>query len=572
MKRNGRGSDPAHYLLTVLGLKPQTSRYRLGDREQEALLAPVALLDLLPEADRPDSVLALCTKDAEEETWPELKRLLEGKAPCDVVPIPAGDRQEHVDEFLKTVAERIPPGATRLTLDVTHGFRHFSFLTYMAGLFLSALSGLEIRGAYYGLLQRDVPVSPFLDLRPLLELPGWLHALEELEETGSARALARRLGPPAGDLKKPIDRLHRISTALISGLPLELGHEAGSLLKDDVKPLTRALRTAHRLPRAEAIMKKLTDILEPFKLPPEGQGWKGKMPLERTELERQSVLVSELWARGSYPAALRLMREWTVSWALLGLGRGEDWLTGEARHWAESRLWALCNLAADKQLSGRLSQEQLRLGKFWQELAELRNAFAHNGMRPQDLFERETRSRLESVKSDWTEVLAGCPELSLEVDFEARELVLVCPLGNRPGVLFSAVRACSERMGAPGACLVVCSKQSEPWLGEALSRAGYSGQEPIALRFEDPHGGLREIDELVSRARPVLASARQVAVNLTGGTTLMGLACSALAREARNLARTVEELGLVDRRSPAEQEEDPYQPGEALWLQGGKHR
>ena len=67
-KESGRRPDlesehPAreHVLLTVLGLAPRPARYVLGDREAEARLAPVALLDLLPPADRPGRVVAFCT-------------------------------------------------------------------------------------------------------------------------------------------------------------------------------------------------------------------------------------------------------------------------------------------------------------------------------------------------------------------------------------------------------------------------------------------------------------------------------------------------------------------------------
>ena len=70
-KGSGRRPDlerehPAreHVLLTVLGLAPRPARYVLGDREAEARLAPVALLDLLPPADRPGRVVAFCTPEA----------------------------------------------------------------------------------------------------------------------------------------------------------------------------------------------------------------------------------------------------------------------------------------------------------------------------------------------------------------------------------------------------------------------------------------------------------------------------------------------------------------------------
>ena len=101
---------------------------------------------------------------------------------------------------------------------------------------------------------------------------------------------------------------------------------------------------------------------------------------------------------------------------------------------------------------------------------------------------------------------------------------------------------------------------------EAAARAGYTGAiEP--LRFEDPHGGLGEIESLVKAARHHLIGADKVLVNVTGGTTLMGLAAERLANAARDLAcPTVRRFGLVDRRPPTEQDAEPYRVGEPFWL------
>ena len=60
-----------HLPLTVLGRDPKPARYVLDGRESEARLAPLALL---PEEDRPNRVLALCTPEAEQDSLP----LLEG--------------------------------------------------------------------------------------------------------------------------------------------------------------------------------------------------------------------------------------------------------------------------------------------------------------------------------------------------------------------------------------------------------------------------------------------------------------------------------------------------------------
>jgi hypothetical protein len=60
--------------------------------------------------------------------------------------------------------------------------------------------------------------------------------------------------------------------------------------------------------------------------------------------------------------------------------------------------------------------------------------------------------------------------------------------------------------------------------------------------------------------------AQEVTINLTGGTTIMGLAISAIANEAQRLARDVRRFGLVDRRPPNEQDADPYRAGDVFWL------
>ena len=186
------GPGRTHLLLTVLGRNPTPARYTLGDAESEARLAPIALFELLTEQDRPDRILALCTPEAKRDSWPLLEDALSIRCSVEAVDVPSGDRQSDIDTFLETVTGAID-GHVDLSVDVTHGFRHFSFLTYVSVLYLAVLRGVKVRGAYYGLLNRDAP-SAFLDLRPLLELPRWVHALGVLRETGSTLPMARIAG------------------------------------------------------------------------------------------------------------------------------------------------------------------------------------------------------------------------------------------------------------------------------------------------------------------------------------------------------------------------------------------
>ena len=189
----GEGVARDHLLLTVLGTKPRMARYSLAGQETEATLAPIALLDLLRPTERPNRVMALCTSQAKKESWPILEEALRNRYQLELVEVSAGDAQEDVSTYLTQVSSAVV-GTIDLTVDVTHGYRHFSFLTYIAVLYLAALREVRIRGAYYGLLRDGL--SPFLDLRPLLELPRWLHALEVLRDTGSTLPMAKAIGSP----------------------------------------------------------------------------------------------------------------------------------------------------------------------------------------------------------------------------------------------------------------------------------------------------------------------------------------------------------------------------------------
>ena len=108
---------------------------------------------------------------------------------------------------------------------MTHGLRHFAFLTYVAVLYLAALRSVRIRAAYYGMLNRHPSPSQFLDLRPLLDLPRWVHALEVLRDTGSTLPMATTLrdGPDSQPARDSARDLTALSEAYLSSLPLEFG-------------------------------------------------------------------------------------------------------------------------------------------------------------------------------------------------------------------------------------------------------------------------------------------------------------------------------------------------------------
>ncbi len=569
---DGHAKVPARFLLTVLGRKPQPARYALSDRQAEAQLAPLALVDLLLESERPHCVVALCTPEARAESLPLLEAGLGGRCEVKPIDVPAGDAQADVKTYLSRAASAIPADSgVELIVDVTHGYRHFSYLTYLAVLYLVGLRGVRLRGAYYGLLRKD-DVSPFLDLRPLLELPRWFHALEVLRETGSALPMVATLrGGHQNQSARTIAReLGQISEGYLSGLPLELGQHARQFRDQRLKPLKKVLDGDHSLPLAAELVERLREILESFALKDRftGDGWKHRVQLSQPELERQGRIIDDLFRRESISTGLGLLNEWTVSWVSWRLGETSGWLDFHGtRRSAASLLSAMAAVGDDPDLGELLTGDQRALGGFWGGLCQLRNAYHHHGMRAQLLVGNpQISEKLKEVRNYWENVLRSCPGFSLALGTSRGGRVLVSPMGKRPGVLFSALHACrATGQAEPASCLVICSQETEGLIAEATEHADYEGA-IVTLRLEDPFGGRPEIERLVKAARPPLLGADEVLVNVTGGTTLMGLAAEALADAARKLARPVRRFGLIDRRRPEHQEADPFQTGEPFWL------
>lgn len=561
-----------HYLITLLGTNTQEASYTLGESEpRSARLAPLALMELLPEDQRPDEVLAFCTKKAREVSLGHLEEGLRRCCPVSPIDIADGIRQEDIYSFLNKLTDALPRDEEiELTVDITHGFRHFSFLTYIGVLYLTALRGIKLRGAYYGLLQREGP-SPFLDLKPLLEFPGWVHALRTLEETGSARPLAEMLGrglENSQTLHRIKKHLSELTQSYLAGLPLEIG-KAIAEVENKKTQIEEKLSSDHHLPLADELLDNLMTLLQPLTLEMEnlGEGWKGRAELDKQELRRQAGLIDELIERDNYPAAFGLLREWVVSWVIWRKYRAGQWLDKNERSQATRLLGAMSALLKDEELVWHLSDEQRALAVFWNEIGELRNGYAHHGMRSEvQVGGKKIPKTRRRVVTYWQETLSKLPDISLDYGGAAGGDLLVCPLGNASGVLFSALKAVAAETGQfPTTCLVICSKQSQAAIQEAVEAAGYTNQ-IIPLVMTNPYGGSDEIKPLIEQAREHLFKAERVFVNITGGTTVMGLAAEKLAEEAKGLARPVRRFGLIDRRNKQEQIEDPFQQGETFWL------
>ena len=384
-------------------------------------------------------------------------------------------------------------------------------------------------------------------------------------------ATTLRDGPDSQPARDSARDLTALSEAYLSGLPLELGWQAWNVRAHRRKPLRKLLRNDHRLPLADKLVEALAEILAPFDLtsPPAGAEWKRRIGITEAELQRQGRIIAGLLDRGNIATALRLMREWLVSWVIWRRAPDNDWLGRSVRSDAESFLHAIKAIGRDEELRDDLTGEQRKVGRFWVDLGEVRNAYAHHGMRGDDLARggniAATRRR---VLDYWKQTPRTCPAIDLSLGQSPAGRVLVSLIGLRPGVLFSALHACrGHGDGAePALCLVICSPATEGSIARALQHAEYVGRVESLLLEDAFSGGPGAIRRLAQAARRHFIGATEVLVNVTGGTTLMGLAAEELAATARSLACPARRFGLIDRRPPEQQDADPYHAGEPFWL------
>ena len=137
-----------HILLTSLGKNAFSTTYEWGKETVTAELAPLALVEFLKKLSlpMPNRVVAVVTEEAKIGTWPTFQKGI-GKVPdfnpvkIEMVKISNGIDRSEISEILESVAKCIPEGAN-LTLDVTHGLRHFPFIFYALVLYLKSLRGV----------------------------------------------------------------------------------------------------------------------------------------------------------------------------------------------------------------------------------------------------------------------------------------------------------------------------------------------------------------------------------------------------------------------------------------------
>ncbi|MCX8207736.1 MAG: CRISPR-associated DxTHG motif protein [Methanothrix sp.] len=552
-------------LLTALGLSPKDTTYILENRTCTSSLSPVALYNLLPEDGRFERVLALCTEEVLEKTFPVLEQELPVR--CEPVRVPGGVSSDDLQATVHNILEKIP-AKTELTLDVTHGFRHYSFLFFAACLYLVALKDVKIHRVWYGRLDARNPdgAAPFIDLSMLLDMVDWFRVVQSFRDMSNPKTLADMLIAYGNDVIKPDSNIspdakkkyNAVSSAAKDfaelfgmGLPVELGIRSADLhrLIDELR--NEGHISVIKIPLADDLLLEMKKVSERFRLP---DNKKSDLFLDLEEIHRQERLIDAYFEAGYHNNAIGLIRELVISRMMLADGAENKWLDKSARFKFERRIGALVDYS--KKNSAALTEDKKKLAAIWSSIVYARNALHHHGMTKDAVSVKQIK-----IPDRWEELKQHLDDNSFwDCGFGGGSgKLLVSALGLHPGFLYTALRNVN-----PEVCLVVASHETvSKW--EELSRmAGYSGDFEIEVMDAHSFNGIKEI---VDRFEELLVGFDEILCNLTGGTAAMQYAVMQFARRAERLGRNVRWIAVIDNRLPDEQKLNPYVEGEVVFLE-----
>lgn len=149
-----------------------------------------ALIDAVADEKVDDALLATHQRRLEEKLGLPVR--------CLLIPY-ARDAAEQA-AILGSLAEAVQPNE-KITLDVTHGFRHLPMLALVAARYLTHVHGVSVEGIYYGAFEMTPPggEAPVLKLDGLLQMLDWVESLATYEKDGDYGVFAPLLAADGMD-------------------------------------------------------------------------------------------------------------------------------------------------------------------------------------------------------------------------------------------------------------------------------------------------------------------------------------------------------------------------------------
>ena len=121
-----------------------------------------------------------------QESLNDVRELMSKSIGCKVIPliIPFGKNEADQYKILDFIADNdnIPDGD--VSLDLTHGFRHFGMIGFLSAFMLERVRDLEVKNLWYGAWDMAVDgITPVIKLEGLERVRHWINALEKFSVT-----------------------------------------------------------------------------------------------------------------------------------------------------------------------------------------------------------------------------------------------------------------------------------------------------------------------------------------------------------------------------------------------------
>jgi CRISPR-associated DxTHG motif protein len=315
----------------------------------------------------------------------------------EIVDIPEGKTETEAWALFETIAspEVLPPGE-RVIFDITHGLRSLPMLGFLALSYLRVVRDITVEKVYYGALDLtprsgEKPLTPVVDLTPLVNLLDWAQAANRFKDTGDGSLFKPLLAMnQAADYNAVSRQLECLSRTMFSNRGQSISQEAEKLLRV-LKRAEEGKLEVHQRPFA-LVMRQLEQQISPLAAPSED---------EVLTLKAQHALIHWYAERGHYPQAMSLAREWLTSvrqWHELGrISMDED----EREHINNDCKAAIKALqGGDSTPSNALEPHLHEFARLSDRVSTLRNDLMHFGFKPQPTQLGQLKERINKILDD----------------------------------------------------------------------------------------------------------------------------------------------------------------------------
>lgn len=558
-----------HYLLASIGKSPRETDYELEQASARTHFSSTALVRMMK--DKPSRVYLLLTETAKEGSFDVFRD--ENKLETEIIHIPDGVNDEEVEEILHNILNFIPQDC-ELTIDITQGLRHFPFLLFTSAMYLQSFKNISIRNIYYGMLEAEGERKPFIDLKVLLEMTDWFHAVRNFSEKRQGNALLEitqnAISNPttepetriARELERLINQIGLFDIYYGTGLPLGLGDAAKSFCDQLSKKRDRVFPKdgPEFIPLGSELFDHAATSMNSYVLPNEiktSGEWKKAYPLSMDEIKRQATIIEDYFQTAQYANAVRLMREWMISRCYLSHNvQGTGWLDRDARMPIERQLGSI----SWQSRHDILQDDKKDLAGLWDSMSQFRNVVAHTEMTTQTI---DVKDNIMSVQECWEKMHSEIENDDFWNPFTGGGggRLLITPLGFSRGLLYSALKLIK-----PEKCMIVTSKAVKGSISEILEKAEYPGEIIDPFVLNDPHTGFGEIkgilDSIVTDHAKTILDSDEIVVNLTGGTTTLQILAEEISKKAGRMGKDPRRVVIFDKRDEIVKRAEPYVVGE----------